>query len=79
MLVKNLDISLLNSSGITIGRMYLTRKKPNGKNIAIAESLTTTLIKKLKFKNLKMFGYLMGKFYSRMDQEIKVYFMTNPI
>ena len=25
-----------------------------------------------------MFGHLMGKFYLRMDQEKKVYFMINP-
>ena len=27
---------------------------------------------------LKVFGHLTGKFYLMMDQEIQVYFMTNP-
>ena len=48
MLVESRDLSLLNSSGITIERTYLTEKKLKGKNIAIAESLTVTRMKKLK-------------------------------
>ena len=47
MLIKNRNLSLLNSLGIMIRRTYLTEKKIKRKDIAITESLTATRMKKL--------------------------------
>ena len=46
MLVKNQDLSLLNSSGIMIERTYLTGKNTK-RYITITKSLTATQMKKL--------------------------------
>ena len=48
MLVKNGDLSLLNSSGIMLEKSYLAEKNLKGKNVAITESLTGTRLEKFK-------------------------------
>ena len=68
MLVKNRDLSLLNSSGIIIERTFLTKKEETKRkeylNYAEFNSHTSEKVERSQRNSvLKMFGHLIGKFY----------------
>ena len=85
MLVKNQDLSLLNSSDVMLKRTYLTEKKTKRKEYYSYGEFKSQWervewksgTRPEKFMILEMFGYRMAKFYLTMDQEIQVCFMIN--